>query len=653
MAKASTYKFQTEAKQLLDLMVHSVYSNKDIFLRELISNASDAVDKLRFEALGNKELEPFTKDPHIRVERDEKARTITVSDTGIGMNRDELRQFIGVIARSGTKEYVQLLEEAKKADLPPELIGQFGVGFYSTFMVAEKVTLVTKKAGEDEAWGWASTGDGTYTLTEDQQDLPGTTVTCHLKEANEEAGIPDYTSERVVREIVKKYSDFVEHPIRMAVQKPEYPLGDDGNPDYSKEPTQKTEDEVLNSMKAIWTRSESDVTDEEYKEFYRHLTRDWGDPLTRIVSRAEGMTEFKMLLYLPEKAPFDLFVHDAPHGVNLYIKRVFIMNDCKELLPRYLRFMKGVVDSEDLPLNISREILQKDGNIRTIKRHMVKKVLSTLSELREKEGEKYQLFWKEFGKVLKEGLFDEKQHQDKLLELSLFDSTHSATDTTTLDQYVERMKEGQDTVYYLTGKSREAVEASPHLEAFKKKGYEVLLLSDPVDEVWVQSIFEYKEKKLQSVGKGTVELGTDEERKKEEEDRQEKEESFKDLMSLLQKKLDDQVKEVRLSARLTDSPACLVGDAEDLSPQLEAMLKASGQEIPSTKRILELNSDHAILLKLQSIFDLNQEDPRLARYAQVLYGQAMLAEGSLPPDPAAFSKYLTEVMVEAVEGAST
>lgn len=649
MTKTSTYKFQTEAKQLLDLMVHSVYSNKDIFLRELISNASDAIDKLRFEALGNKELEQYASDPHIRIELDEKARTVTVSDTGIGMNREELRQFIGIIAKSGSKEYVQLLEEARKADLPPELIGQFGVGFYSTFMVSDKVTLVTRRAGEEQAWHWESSGDGTYSLGEGERDRPGTTVTCHLKEANEDAGLQDYTGEWVVREIVKKYSDFVAHPIRMAVQKPEYPKGEDGKPDYDAKPEMKIEDEVLNSMKAIWIRPESDVTDEEYNEFYRHLSRDWGDPMTRLVSRAEGMTEFRMLLYIPEKAPFDLYLQEAPRGVSLYIKRVFIMNDCKELLPRFLRFIKGVVDSEDLPLNISREILQKDGNIRTIKKHLVKKVMSTLAEMKEQDLEKYRKFWTEFGKVLKEGLFEEQQYHEKLLELSLFDSTHSDSEPTTLDDYVSRMKEGQDTIYYLTGKSRVAVEGSPHLEAFRKKGYQVLLLSDPVDEVWVQSVVDYKEKKFQSVGKGTVELGTEEERKQEEEQRQEKQESFKDLMSLLQKKLDDHVKEVRLSTRLTDSPACLVGDAGDLSPQLEAMLQASGQEIPSAKRILELNAEHAILQRLQSIFDLNQEDPRLIRYAQVLYGQAVLAEGRTPPDPAAFTRHLTEIMVEAVE----
>jgi molecular chaperone HtpG len=649
MGKSSTYKFQTEARELLDLMINSVYSNKEIFLRELISNASDAIDKLRFEALGNKELEPFLDDPHIRVERDEEGRTVTVSDTGIGMNRDELRQFIGVIAKSGTKEYVSLINEAKKAELPPELIGQFGVGFYSTFMVAEKVTLTTRRAGEEQAWRWESVGDGTYSVAETEKERPGTTVVCHLKDIDDDAGIGNYADEWTVRGIVKKYSDFVGHPIRMAVEKPDYPLGEDGKPDYSKEAGKKVEDEVLNSMKAIWTRPETDVTDEEYNEFYRHLSKAWDDPMTRIVTRAEGMTEFRMLLYIPEKAPFDLYVHDAPHGISLFIRRVFIMNDCKDLLPRFLRFIKGVVDSEDLPLNISREILQQDGNIRTIKKHLIRKVFSTLADLKKDDNEKYLVFWKEFGKVLKEGLFEDPRHNEKILDLSLFDSTNSAGEPTDLDGYIERMKEGQDTIYYLTGKSRAGVEASPHLEAFKKKGYEVLLLSDSVDEVWVQSVQTHKNKKFQSAAKGTVELGTEEERKEEEENLKEKEDSFKDLMSLLQKKLDEHVKEVRLSTRLTDSPACLVGDAEDLSPQLEAMLRASGQEMPNVKRILELNAEHAILQKLQSIFDLNQEDERLGRYAQVLFGQAVLAEGRTPPDPATFSQHLTDVMIDAVK----
>ena len=409
----------------------------------------------------------------------------------------------------------------------------------------------------------------------------------------------------------------------------------------------KTEDDVLNSMKAIWIRPESEVTEEEYTEFYRHISRDWGEPMTHIISKAEGAKEFRTLLYIPKKAPFDLFVHEAAHGVHLYIRRVFIMNDCKELLPRFLRFVKGVVDSEDLPLNISREILQQDGNIRVIRNHVIKKVFGALAKILEDNREQYEEFWSEFGRVLKEGIFQEKKYEEKLLELALFDSSASEGKTT-LDEYIERMKEGQEEIYYLTGKSRAAVLASPHLEAFKKKEYEVLLLSDPVDEVWVESSFTYKEKNLKSVGKGTVELGSEEERKAEEEEREEKEKTLKDLLEVIQKHLDEHVKEVRLSTRLTDSPACLVGEAGDMTPQLEQMLRASGQEIPEVKRILELNPDHAIVSKLNQFFLLSADDPRLERYSQVLLGQALLAEGHLPPDPAAFSKELTEVMLETV-----
>jgi molecular chaperone HtpG len=646
MAKANTYKFQTEAREVLDLMIHSVYSNKDIFLRELISNASDALDKLRFEALSDKELAPFTKEPMIRISVDGEERTITVADNGVGMNRDELRKFIGVIAKSGTKEYVKLLDEAKKAELPPELIGQFGVGFYSSFMVASKVSLLTRRAGEEEAWLWESTGDGTYSIAEAQRDEPGTTVVVGLTEADPDSGLKDYADEHVVREIVKKYSDFVAHPIVMAVARTEYERDDEGKVKEDGDHMQVVEDETLNSMKAIWTRPESEVTDQEYNEFYKHISRDWQDPMKRVISKAEGATEFRTLLYLPAKAPYDLFVHDAPHGVHLYIKRVFIMNDCKELLPPYLRFVKGIVDSEDLPLNISREILQQDRVVKTIRNHMVKKTLGTLKEMREKEAEQFETFWTEFGRVVKEGIFHDSKNRDALLELGLFDSTADDSKRTTLDAYVERMKEGQETIYHMTGKSRSAIESSPHLEAFRKKGYEVLLLSDPVDEVWVQSVFEYKDKSFQSVGKGTVDLGSEEEKKEADEELQKEQEEFSDLLALLQKKLDENVKEVRLSTRLTESPACLVGEAHDLSPQLEQMLRSAGQEVPVVKRILELNPAHAILKKLQEIFSLNQEDPRLARYAHVLHGQALLAEGNTPPDPAAFSKHLVELMLE-------
>ena len=648
MAKASKYKFQTEAKELLDLMVYSVYSNKDIFLRELISNSSDALDKLRFESLSDSTLEEFAANPTIRVIPNPADRKLSVEDNGIGMSRDELRAFIGVIAKSGTKEYVELLKEAKKANLPEELIGQFGVGFYSSFMVAEEVTIVTRKAGGDDAYEWKSTGDGTYTIADATRDVPGTTVTLQLKDVDDDAGVKDYTDEWVIKEIVKKYSDFVGYPIVMKVNRSEVERDEEGKPVEGAEPKLVKTDETLNSMKAIWTKSESEVEDEEYNEFYKHLTRDWTEPLLRLVSRAEGTTEFRTLLYVPSKAPFDMYWKEAPHGVQLYIKRVFIMSDCQDLLPMYLRFVKGVVDSEDLPLNISREILQQDRNVKTIRKHVMRKLFGMLKQAMDGEGEKYLTFWKEFGKVLKEGIFGDQENQETLLGLSLFESTASDTELTSLDQYIERMKEGQEAVYYLTGKSRDAIESSPHLEALKAKEYEVLLLSDAVDEVWVQSVMEYKEKKLASVGKGEVELGTEEEKKKAQEEREEKEKDYKGLLELIKGKLEEHVKEARLSSRLTSSPACLVGEAHDMSPQLEQMMRAAGQEMPKMKRILELNPEHAVLQKMHGLFEKNNEDPRLGDYAQVLFGQAVLAEGNMPPDPAGFSRQVADLLVGAL-----
>ena len=649
MAKPSHYKFKTEAKQLLDLMIHSVYSNKDIFLRELISNSSDALDKLRFEALKDSALEDARGEAMIRIHVDEEQRTLGVEDNGIGMDREELREFIGIIAKSGSKEYLKLLEQAKESDLPPELIGQFGVGFYSCFMVADKVTIHTRKAGVDEGWMWVSTGDGTYTIAEEAREKPGTTVTVFLKDADPDGGLNDYTQQWVIKEIVKKYSDFVSYPVVMEVERVEYEKDEKGN--FKEGGASKTirEDQTINSMKAIWTRSQADVSDEEYREFYRHITRDWEEPLTHTVAAAEGATEFRMLLYVPSKAPYDLFMHDAPHGVQLYIKRVFIMSDCKELLPFHLRFVKGVVDSEDLSLNISREILQQDRTIKIIRKNLVRKVYKMLEDLEKDDPEKYKTFWGQFGKVLKEGIFQDQTSRDKLLELSFFDSTNSDSERTTLDEYVERMKEGQDTIYFMTGKSREMIASSPHLEAFKAKGFEVLLLSDPVDEVWTQGAPEFKEKKFQSVGKGTVELDTDEEKEEAGKERKEREESHKDLLEHLQKTLDEHVKEVRLSTRLTDSPACLVGDEMDLSPQLEQMLRASGQEMPKTKRVLELNPSHPILETLQALFVESKDDPRIDRYAFVLHGQAVLAEGGSLADPASFTHHLTEVMLEAIK----
>jgi len=629
-----TREFQAEARQVLDLMVHAIYSNRDIFLRELISNASDALDRLRFEAIAKPELVPPDTELKIVLVVDKQARTLAVSDNGIGMTRDEVINLIGTIAKSGTKDFVRQIQEARNA-AAPELIGQFGVGFYSAFMVADKVTLITRRAGEPAATKWESAGESTYTIGEAERPEQGTTVIVHLRPPDEDNALADYTQTWKIKEIVKKYSDFVAYPIRMDVEHTD----DKGKT--------SVETETLNSMKAIWLR-EDGVSDEEYHEFYKHISHDWNEPLEIIRARMEGVLLYRLLLFIPSRAPFDLFFRDARHGVQLYVKRVFIMDDCEALLPPYLRFVRGVVDSEDLSLNISRELLQQDRQIERMRKGITGKVLESLRDMRERNPEKYRAFWKEFGRVLKEGLFHAPEKRGELLDLCLFASTHSESDPTTLKEYVARMKEGQEAIYYMTGESRKAIENSPHLEAFRAKGYEVLILDEPVDEVWTTAVFEYEGKRLQNAGKGDIELGSDDERKQEESSRKEKIERHASLLECLKTKLDEYVKEVRLSSRLTESPACLVGEPGDLSPQLEQLLRAANQPVPTVKRILEVNADHAILRALQSIYDAHREDPRIGDYARLLYGVATLAEGGQVPDPAEFSKCMARVMVEAM-----
>lgn len=647
--RVETHAFQTEARQLLDLMVHSIYSNKDIFLRELVSNASDALDKLRYESLTQSDLAHFASDPHVRIEADKAAHTLSVADNGIGMSHDEVVEFIGTIAKSGSREFLTRVKEAKAAGASPELIGQFGVGFYSSFMVADRVALVTRSAREENAWKWESTGEGSYTLEPAERPEPGTTVTLHLKPANEEDSLGDYTDEWKIREIVRHYSDFVNYPIRMRVERTEPELDDEGKPKPGGESKTVVKDETLNSMRAIWTRPESEVEESEYLEFYKHVSHDWAEPLQRIAMKAEGTSEFRALLFIPAHAPYDLFTHEGhTHGIHLYIRRVFIMSDCKELIPEYLRFLRGVVDSEDLSLNISREILQKNRQIEIIRRGLVRKTLDTLGQMRTGDAEKYGTFWGEFGRVLKEGLFQDQKNRDTLLDLCLFPTTHSPDQPTSLADYVGRMKPGQDKIYFMTGESRTAAEHSPHLEAFREKGCEVLLLTDTVDEIWTQTSHEYKEKSFQSAAKGVAELGSEEERKTAEEERKKKEETSKSLLEFLCKRLDAYVKEVRISSRLTTSPVCLVGEEHDMSPQIEALLRSSGKEMPPQKRILEINPAHPVFERLQALFGQNAEDPRLGEYAELLYGQALLAEGLQPPDPAAFSRQLADLMARAM-----
>ncbi|GAA4459179.1 molecular chaperone HtpG [Phytohabitans houttuyneae] len=612
-----TLEFQAETRQLLHLMVHSIYSNKDVFLRELISNASDALDKVRLESLINKDLQVDTADLHIEIEADKENRTLTIRDNGIGMSHDEVVSLIGTIAKSGTGEVLRKLRETPDAAASQELIGQFGVGFYSTFMVADKVTLVTRKAGESTATFWESTGAGTYEI-ETLDDAPqGTSVTLHLKPEDSEDNLFDYTAEWKLREIVKRYSDFIAWPIRMA-----------------------GEEQPLNSMKALWARPRSEVSAEEYHEFYKHVSHDWTDPLETIHMKGEGTFEYEALLFVPSRAPFDLFSRDGRRGVQLYVKRVFIMDDCAELIPQYLRFVKGVVDAHDLSLNISREILQQDRQIQAVRRRLVKKVLSTLKDLQAADAEKYGTFWTEFGRALKEGLLEDPDNREQLLDLIRLSST--AAESTSLREYVERMKDGQKDIYYMTGESRAMVEHSPHLEAFLAKGYEVLILTDPIDEVWVDQVPEFDGKPLQSVAKGKVDLG-------ESEPPAEQAADFAALLTWLGGKLDEDVKEVRLSTRLTTSAACIVGDEHDITPTLEKMYRAMGQQLPHTKRILELNPDHALVTNLRAAHAANPDAEDLAETAELLYGMALLAEGGDLSDPSRFTRLLADRLARTLD----
>ena len=641
-ADVEQFEFQAEARQLLDLMIHSVYSHKESFLRELVSNASDALDKLKLEAYRNKDLDVDTSDLHIELVTDKQARTLTVRDNGIGMSRDEVVELIGTLAKSGTARMRQQLRESEGGDAGDQLIGQFGVGFYSVFMVADRVELLTRKAGESDATRWESSGDGTYTIAAVADAPQGSSVTLHLKPADAEDELGDYTAEWTLRNLVKKYSDFISWPVRMQVERRGPSAEDPGGEDAKDSVTIETE--TLNSMKALWSRSKDEVTAEEYTEFYRHIARAWDEPLEVIAMKAEGTFEYQALLFIPSHAPFDLFDRDAHVGIQLYVKRVFIMADCDELLPQYLRFVKGVVDAQDMSLNVSREILQQDRQVTAIRRRLTKKVLSTIADLQTERPEDYRTFWTQFGRVVKEGLLSDADNRDALLRIASFVSTRDGAENdpepTTLAGYVERMKDGQEQIFYATGDTREQILKSPHLEAFKAKGYEVLLLTDPVDEVWVQNVTEFDGKPLQSVARGEVDLESDEERSAREAEREEQGRAFAELMGWLKETLDEHVKEVRLSSRLTESPACLITDAFDITPALARLYKASGQEVPVAKRILELNPEHPLVAGLRQAHQDRPDDPAIAETAELLYGTALLAEGGALDDPARFADLL-------------
>ncbi len=644
------HEFQAEVKQLLDLMIHSLYSHKDIFLRELISNASDALDRLRFESLTHPEWMPSTE-LQIRLEVEKVGRALTVHDNGIGMSKDEMVQNLGTIARSGTQEFLALLKERKESGLPPELIGQFGVGFYASFMVAERIVVVSRKAGEAHATRWESRGEGSFTVDVSERAEAGTSVTVCLKPVDEEDGIRDYTNEWVLRDIVKKYSDFVAYPIRLTVERREVPRDADGKPKAGANEELVRREETLNSMKAVWARARGEVSDAEYKAFYQHLSHDVNDPLETIAARMEGRVEANLLLFLPARQPWDaLFRGPKHHGIQLYVKRVLIMDDCRELVPDYLRFVRGVVDSDSLSLNVSRELLQQDRQIRAIRGFVVRKVLDALKGLLETDRTRYVAFWREFGAILKEGLYgrEEKDRVDALLRLMLSASSQSGEGLTTLAEYVARMQPGQDTIYYLTGLAAEAVAQSPHLESFREKGIEVLYLTDPVDELWATAGLEFEGRKFQSVGKGEVTLEPQAKTGSEEGTRPEPTEDFTRILSGLRDLLAEDVKDVRLSTRLVASPACLVGEERDLSPHLDELMRRMGHKIERKRRILELNPKHELIAKLRRQFDADPHGSALKDYARLLYGQALLAEGSPVPDPAAYGRLIAELMTKAM-----
>jgi molecular chaperone HtpG len=603
------------------------------------------LDKLRLEAFRNKDLNVDTSDLHIEIEVDKGARTLTVRDNGIGMTRDEVVGLIGTLAKSGTAELRQQLREAKNAAASEELIGQFGIGFYSTFMVADTVELRTRKAGESAAIRWESSGEGTYTIESVDDALQGTSVKLHLKPEDPEDELHDYTSDSTIKALVKQYSDFIAWPIRMEVER-RTPASEEGGEDVV-----TVETETINSMKALWARPKDEVSDEEYKEFYKHIAHAWDDPLEVIPMKAEGTFEYQALLFIPSHAPFDLFNQDSKVGVQLYVKRVFIMSDCDQLMPHYLRFVKGVVDAQDMSLNVSREILQQDRQINAIRRRLTKKVLSTIKEMQSERQENYRTFWTQFGRVLKEGLLSDFENQDTLLRISSFASTHSEEKPTTLAGYIERMKDGQEQIFYATGESRQQLLNSPHLEAFKAKGYEVLLLTDPVDEVWVGSVTEFDGKPLQSVAKGEVDLDSGDEKTAHEAERHDQERDFADLLTWLKETLSDHVKEVRLSTRLTESPACLITDTFGITPALARMYRASGQAVPVGKRILELNPNHPLITGLQQAQKAGGDDAqmrRLVETAELLYGTALLAEGGALEDPAKFAGLLADLLARTV-----
>jgi molecular chaperone HtpG len=629
-SRKETHRFKTEINQLMNIIVHSLYSHPEIFLRELISNASDAIDKLRFKAQLDTGLLGDDTEFKIKIKVDEQNRTLEVSDNGIGMTYDEVIENIGTIAKSGTAGFLEAVSAAQKDNaLAPELIGQFGVGFYSSFIVAEKVTLLTRAAGSDKGVKWESQGDGSYTIEEVEKPSRGTSVILKLKKTGDDD--QDFTKEWVLRGVVKKHSDFVAYPIVMDVKKTKPVLDKDGKPETGKTET-VFEEETLNSMKAIWAKDKSDVSEEEYNEFYSHISHDWNPPLARLHLKLEGKTEYSALLYIPSKAPFHFFSPERKHGIQLYSRRVFIMDNCTDLMPMYLGFVKGVVDAPDLNLNVSREILQQNTLVKNIRKNLVKRLLDLFAGM---EKEKYEKFYSEFGSMLKGGISTDFENREKIASLLRYKTTKSDGKWVSLHEYVERMKPEQKEIYFITGESLAMLANRPHLERLKEKDYEVLLMTDPIDEWVIRDLHEFEKKTFKSAEKGDLDLDPADAQTRE---------ADRAFFEAIKSELEEKVKEVKPSTHLKDSMACLSGDQYDMSPFMEKVLRAGGQEVPETKRALEVNMEHPLLRKMKTIFEKDKTSPVLKDFSLLLYDIAVVSEGGRVDNPSRFSKIIGDIL---------
>lgn len=629
---SQTMEFKTEVSKLLDIVIHSLYSNKEIFLRELISNASDAIDKIKYEGLTDESKYEGDIDWKIKIIPNKDTSTLMIQDNGIGMDHDEVIATLGTIANSGTKEFMKMLEE-KNAKDAVELIGQFGVGFYSAFMVADKVTVITRKAGSDKAVKWESEADGKFTIDSAVRPSRGTNIILHLKEDQKQ-----FLDEWNLRDLIQKYSDYIEHPIVMDIEKPK--MDEEGKPTEEKVITE----EVINSRKAIWLRNKSDITTEEYNDFYKHITHDYQEPMSTIHFKVEGTQEFAGLLYIPKSKPFDIIYKEYKSGPMLYVKRVQIMEHCEDLFPQYLRFVKGVIESNDLPLNISREILQNNKMIAVMRKNITKKVLDTLASMKKNDYDNYVSFYKEFGKILKEGLLLEQERKEAVADLVLAESTSTeAGKYTTFEEYISRMKEGQEEIYYILADNRAQALVSPYMEGLTNKGYEVLILTDEIDDIVISQLGEYKGKKFQSVIKGDINLSDEEKAEKEK-----KSEELSGILGYIKEELKDKIEDVRVSSRLTESPVCLVRGQNDADPHMEQLMKAMGQEFLIRKRTMEVNANHPLFVKLNELYESNKENPVLKEFVALLYDEALILEGAKPVDASLFTKRIADLMIKSL-----